>query len=72
MTDTEATAFCTAPGQNFDHLTKELRLDRYPEHIVEQGDGIDNIFSYDIGTRWFFIDFNIKTGKINRVFFVKN
>ena len=50
-------------------LKKRLNLAAYREHIMENGDGIDNTYRYDLGARWLFIEVHEESGHINRMYF---
>lgn len=70
MSDEEIVKICDVVGQSFPKLIDRLRLDRYSEHFMEGGDGIDDTYRYDLGSRWLFIQVHVGTGKVNKAFVV--
>ena len=68
MSDEDITKTCA--GHSFSRIKDQLGLDRYPEHIMGQSDGVDIEHRYDLGSRWLFLEVNVETAEVERAFFV--
>ena len=68
--DSDLASLLASCHAQYPELRQRLNLGAYREHIMEQGDGIDDLYRYDLGRRWLFVEVHIANGHINRMFFV--
>ncbi len=56
-------------GKTLAEAKRELGLNRYPEHIMEGGNVVDNTYRYDLGKRWMFLTIYNESDRVKRAFF---